>query len=117
MSSDAEYRQEVEEWTRSLRSKRSFGDLRDELEEKGLNWRTALLAWFGENEAGEEHGAVVTATGRVYRFTREQNKSGEWRFTAFLDATDDPRLREDFRDEIEAALAMIRERESPDGQH
>lgn len=115
-SDDAGYRQDVEEWTDDLRNDPAFGDLRDELQGKGLNWRTALLAFLCENQEGEEHGAIVSAAGRAYRFIREQNNSGEWRLTAFLDATHDPRLREDFRGHIEAALAMVGDRKSSGGQ-
>ena len=106
-------RRDVEELTSSLRTEPAFRSLRDGLAEIGFDWETAMLAFFAEDEDGDEQGAIVAADGKVFRFTRQRDGVGKWRFSAFDDVTADRRRRDDFREEIEAAVAMAAERQPP----
>ena len=89
-------RQEVNELTDLLRHDKSWADLRQALEKKGLRVDKLLLVGFMENETGGEWGAVITDALQIFEYRRNTSSKASNRFTRWREVTNVDELAEIF---------------------
>lgn len=80
-------RNDVEEYTRELRTNPLLDDLRTALENRGFDADSILMAGYLENEEGVAVGAIVSADQKVYEFEHHDSQGA---VLERFDEIDDP---------------------------